>query len=89
MPLYRLRIPQLHTKSYRSACDHSKICEITIEHVQMVQKIKQNQLKLQRQAQQFVKELEDTLREFENKGDVKQLSNKIKESISEFQKSID
>lgn len=51
---------------------------------------KQNQFKkLQDQAQQFVKELEGTLNEFENKGDIKQLSNKIKDSIDEFQKSID
>jgi len=48
--------------------------------------IKGNQLKkYQKKTNQFIKELESTLKDFENSGDIKDLNTKLKESIKKFQ----
>jgi len=48
--------------------------------------IKGNQLKkYQKKTNQFIKELESTLKDFENTADIKDLSTKLKESIKKFQ----
>ncbi len=48
--------------------------------------IKGNQLKkFQKKTNQFIKELESTLKDFENSADIKDLSTKLKESIKKFQ----
>jgi len=47
---------------------------------------KGNQLKkYQKKTNQFIKELESTLKDFENSADIKDLSTKLKESIKKFQ----
>ena len=47
---------------------------------------KENQLKkYQKKTNQFIKELESTLKDFENSADIKDLSTKLKESIKKFQ----
>ena len=46
---------------------------------------KGNQLKrYQKKTNQFIKELESTLIDFENSADIKELSTKLKESIKKF-----
>ncbi len=45
-----------------------------------------NQLKKnQKKTNQFIEELESTLKDFENSADIKDLSTKLKESIKKFQ----
>jgi len=45
-----------------------------------------NQLKkYQKKTNQFIKELESTLKDFQNSADIKDLSTKLKESIKKFQ----
>ena len=45
-----------------------------------------NQLKkYKKKTNQFIKELEFTLKDFENSADIKDLSTKLKESIKKFQ----
>lgn len=39
------------------------------------------------QTQNFINELETILKDFESKGDVKEFSEKVKESIKKFQQS--
>lgn len=39
------------------------------------------------QTQNLIKELENTINNFEKDGDIKELSSKLKEAIQEFQKS--
>jgi len=47
---------------------------------------KGNQLKkYQKKTNQFIKELESALKDFENSADIKDLSTKLKESIKKFQ----
>ncbi len=47
---------------------------------------KGNQLKTyQKKTNQFIKELESTLIDFENSADIKDLNTKLKESIKKFQ----
>ena len=47
---------------------------------------KENQLKkYQKKTNQFINELEFTLKDFENKAEIKELSSKLKESIRKFQ----
>ena len=47
---------------------------------------KENQLKkYQKKTNQFINELESTLKDFENKAEIKELSSKLKESIKKFQ----
>ena len=47
---------------------------------------KGNQLKkFQKKTNQFIKELESTLKDFENSADIKDLSTKLKESVKKFQ----
>jgi len=41
--------------------------------------------KYQKKTNQFIKELESTLKDFENSGDIKDLNTKLKESIKKFQ----
>ncbi len=41
--------------------------------------------KYQKKTNQFIKELESTLKDFENSADIKDLSTKLKESIKKFQ----
>jgi len=48
---------------------------------------KGNQLKkYQKKTNQFIKELESTLKDFENSADIKELNTKLKESIKKFQR---
>jgi len=50
---------------------------------------KENQLKkLHTQVNQFINELELSLKDFENNGDVKKLGYELKEAIQQFQKEI-
>jgi len=47
---------------------------------------KGNQLeKYQKKTNQFIKELESCLKDFENSADIKDLGTKLKESIKKFQ----
>jgi hypothetical protein len=50
---------------------------------------KQKQLKkFQEQTAYFVNELESILKDFENNGEVKEISSKLKESIKKFQNEL-